>query len=224
MALASITDRQAMAAALLTDGDLGPIQTLESCREMLSLCWAVNLQDVSDSAEAGMARLLRTVGAAIAHVQEQLRVFSRAGGPAPAPVAREESSNTSDSDLPEALDRGAFQDYRLSAAKLLRVGVAAFDGYKAAGLEVCNDFPDLLELVRAAKGRVEQGLEMISDALDPRFVYQGLDVLTSLERLLIWCIDADEAPPSNGQTISPVRGTMEAAADLLEMPEPAPAD
>jgi hypothetical protein len=118
-------------------------------------------------------------------------------------LAAEPASRTkakSEADPPELL---------LSAASLLRVGVSAFgensEPWGDTGME------DVRELVLEAKTRTEEYLDGIRGDQDATVVFDALDILT----LLTVALDND-ACCDNGHTISPIKGGMKAAAELLD--------
>lgn len=111
-------------------------------------------------------------------------------------------------------EHAAIDSHFLAAARMLRIGVVAF----AADQEPNDD--DTLEIVNAAKERVLAGLDMASELMnyDPERAFDALDVLAVLEAAISYADIRD-----TGKTISPIRGTMKAAADLLTGPSNAAA-
>jgi hypothetical protein len=62
----------AAAATALADG-LGPLQTIESCRQLMELCRCVDTTlEISEPAQMGMFRVLGLVSAALESVQSAL--------------------------------------------------------------------------------------------------------------------------------------------------------
>ncbi|MDF2435263.1 MAG: hypothetical protein JWP44_4894 [Mucilaginibacter sp.] len=94
------------------------------------------------------------------------------------------------------------------AASLLRVGVSAFGEHAEPWGDTSLD--DVLQLVCTANASIEEWLRATSGE-DASHAFDALDVLTLVETVL----DAG-LQGANWHTISPVRGAMKIAAELLE--------
>lgn len=67
--------RAAQVAELLCDGHCSVVQTLSSCRQLVSLCRAVDIGAAPEGAEMGMYRVLGLVDDALEHLEGEVRVL-----------------------------------------------------------------------------------------------------------------------------------------------------
>ncbi len=99
----------------------------------------------------------------------------------------------------------------LDAASLLRIGVSAFDQRRP-------DMLDLAPLVVSAREKLNSLLEAASGPVEGR-LFDAWDVLAVVERLLLGIEDPNDlflTGPESTRTISPIRGALKVAGELLE--------
>lgn len=98
----------------------------------------------------------------------------------------------------------------ISAAKLLRTSISAFDLEHNDLNDYETSLADVREVVAIAMERIKGWLRDVSDNVDPQRAYVALDVLIVVDA----CMRENLLP--KGPTICPLKGALTAAVNQLE--------